>query len=146
MCDADLWFVVEAVHIVDVRVDLGFGISAIVLVELVVHITSQLTFVEETTKKSGRQLQGLFKSALKFFVRKNWKIVNPAGSFAWFHFRFVSKHLPAKVVFFNPPSTVVVFKSSNELVSNHCGNHSGIRLPGQDAPVGVHWSGFDFNK
>lgn len=146
VCDINLWFVVEAVHVVDVGVDFGFGISAIVLVELVIHITGQFTFIEKSTKKSGRQVGGLFKSVLKFFVRKDWKVVNPAGSFAWFNFRFVSEHLPTEVVFFYPPSSVVVFKSSDELVSNHRRNHPGVRLSGQDAPVGVHWPGFDFDE
>ena len=50
--DVDFWFVVEPIHIIDVGVDLGFRITAIVLIELVVHIAGQLTFVQQSAQEA----------------------------------------------------------------------------------------------
>ena len=48
----DFGFVVETVDVVDVRVDFGFRIPAVVLIELVVHIASQLAFIEQPAEES----------------------------------------------------------------------------------------------
>ena len=88
--DVDFWFIVKAIHIVDIGVDFGLRISAIVLVELVIHITRQFAFIEKPAEKSGRQVRNFFEAILKFFIRKDRKVVDSARSFAWFYFGFMS--------------------------------------------------------
>ena len=80
--DADLRLVVEAVDIVDVRVDFGFRVAAVVLIELVVHIAGQLAFVEQFTQESRRQFRKIFKPFFELFVIENRKVVGAAGAFA----------------------------------------------------------------
>ena len=55
------------------------------------------------------------------------------------------EHLSAQAILLNPPSAIFVFEASNELVSNHCRNHSGLWLTSQDAAIGVDGSRLNFD-